>query len=158
MPMFVHNFTSYFHEKQRDLYFVTFSQVKKGPLGLPDVQDYEAIPGRRELLKWIKENLPETKVGPIFAYDSDSGFITTVRSFWNLRRKIKRNSKAAGRPPKEKHSMNAGSATCIRSNSTRKNTAAAFRLLKNISTETQHHDQTYRHDINTQTSGSTGTA
>lgn len=76
MPMFVHNFTSYFHEKQRDLYFVTFSQVKKGPLGLPDVQDYEAIPGRRELLKWIKENLPETKVGPIFAYDSDSGFIT----------------------------------------------------------------------------------
>lgn len=40
MPMFVHNFTSYFHEKQRDLYFVTFSQVKKGPLGLPDVQDY----------------------------------------------------------------------------------------------------------------------
>ena len=52
MPMFVHNFTSYFHEKQHDLYFVTFSQVKKGPLGLPDVQDYEAIPGRRELLKW----------------------------------------------------------------------------------------------------------
>ena len=36
MPMFVNNFTSYFHEKQRDLYFVTFSQVKKGPLGLPD--------------------------------------------------------------------------------------------------------------------------
>ena len=32
MPMFVHNFTSYFHEKQRDLYFVTFSQVKKGGL------------------------------------------------------------------------------------------------------------------------------
>lgn len=76
MPMFVHNFTSYFHEKQRDLYFVTFSQVKNGPLGLPDVQDYEAIPGRRELLKWIEENLPDTKVGPIFAYDSDSGFIT----------------------------------------------------------------------------------
>lgn len=43
---------------------------------MPDVQDYEAIPGRRELLKWIEENLPDTKVGPIFAYDSDSGFIT----------------------------------------------------------------------------------
>lgn len=24
----------------------------------------------------IEENLPDTKVGPIFAYDSDSGFIT----------------------------------------------------------------------------------
>lgn len=35
MPMFVHNFTSYFHEKQRDLYFVTFSQVKKGPWDCP---------------------------------------------------------------------------------------------------------------------------
>lgn len=161
MPMFVHNFTSYFHEKQRDLYFVTFSQVKKGPLGLPDVQDYEAIPGRRELLKWIKENLPETKVGPIFAYDSDSASSRcpmTARSIWNLRRMIKRNSKAAGRHPTGYHSMNAGSATYIRSSSTRKNTAAAFRLLKNISTETKHHVQTDRHDINTQTSGSTGTA
>lgn len=35
MPMFVHNFTSYFHEKQRDLYFVTFSQVKKGRWDCP---------------------------------------------------------------------------------------------------------------------------
>lgn len=54
--------------------------------------------------------------------------------------------------------MNAGSATYIRSSSTRKNTAAAFLLLKNISTETKHHAYTYRHNINNQTSGSAGTA
>ena len=76
MPRRIDNFTSYFHRKKRDLYFVTFTQVKKDPMGFPAVQDYEAIPGRRELLKWIQENLPDTKVGPIFAYDSDSGFIS----------------------------------------------------------------------------------
>ena len=67
MPRRIDNFTSYFHRKKRDLYFVTFTQVKKDPMGFP---------GRRELLKWIQENLPDTKVGPIFAYDSDSGFIS----------------------------------------------------------------------------------
>lgn len=76
MPRRIDNFTSYFHRKKRDLYFVTFTQVKKDPMGFPSVQDYEAIPGRRELLKWIQENLPDTKVGPFFAYDSDGGFIS----------------------------------------------------------------------------------
>ncbi len=75
MPRRIDNFTSYFHRKKRDLYFVTFTQVKKDPMGFPAVQDYEAIPGRRELLKWIQENLPDTKVGPILPFDSDSGFI-----------------------------------------------------------------------------------
>ena len=161
MPMFVHNFTSYFHEKQRDLYFVTFSQVKKGPLGLPDVQDYEAIPGRRELLKWIKKISPRPRWDrslPTTRTAASSRCPMTARSIWNLRRMIKRNSKAAGRHPTGYHSMNAGSATYIRSSSTRKNTAAAFRLRKNILTETQHHAKTFQQDIHTKAIISAGTA
>lgn len=35
MPRRIDNFTSYFHRKKRDLYFVTFTQVKKDPMGFP---------------------------------------------------------------------------------------------------------------------------
>lgn len=45
MPMFVHNFTSYFHEKQRDLYFVTFSQVKKRAAGIARRSGLRSHPG-----------------------------------------------------------------------------------------------------------------
>lgn len=160
MPMFVHNFTSYFHEKQRDLYFVTFSQVKRAS-GIARRSGLRSHPGTPRLLKWIKKISPRPRWDrslPTTRTAASSRCPMTARSIWNLRRMIKRNSKAAGRHPTGYHSMNAGSATYIRSSSTRKNTAAAFRLLKNISTETKHHVQTDRHDINTQTSGSTGTA
>ena len=161
MPRRIDNFTSYFHRKKRDLYFVTFTQVKKDPMGFPAVQDYEAIPGRRELLKWIQENLPDTKVGPIFAHDSDSGFISmpmTARSIWNLRPKTWRNSNAVGKRPTAIRSIPVGSATSIPSLNTWKGTAAASRLRKNISTEIQHHAKTFRQDIHTKAIISAGTA
>lgn len=75
MPRRIDNFTSYFHRKQRDLYFVTFTQATKDPMGFPAVRDCEAIDGRRELLDWLREKLPSTDVGPILPFDSDSGFI-----------------------------------------------------------------------------------
>lgn len=145
MPRRIDNFTSYFHRKKRDLYFVTFTQVKKDPMGFPAVQDYEAIPGRRELLKWIQENLPDTKVGPIFAYDSDSGFISMPYDgtiYLEFTPKTWRNSNTFGKRPTAIRSIPVGSATSIPSLNTWKSTAAASRLRKNISTETQRHDQT----------------
>lgn len=161
MPRRIDNFTSYFHRKKRDLYFVTFTQVKKDPMGFPAVQDYEAIPGRRELLKWIQENLPDTKVGPIFAYDSDSGFIAMPYDgsiYVDFTPEDLRNSKAVGRRPTANRSIRVGSATSTRLRNTRKSTAAASRLRKNISTETQHHAKTFRQDIHTKAIISAGTA
>lgn len=32
MPRRIDNFTSYFHRKKRDLYFVTFTQATKDPM------------------------------------------------------------------------------------------------------------------------------
>lgn len=75
MPRRIDNFTSYFHRKQRDLYFVTFTQATKDPMGFQPVRDCEAIDGRRELLDWLREKLPSTDVGPILPFDSDSGLI-----------------------------------------------------------------------------------
>lgn len=161
MPMFVHNFTSYFYEKQRDLYFVTFSQVKKGPLGLPDVQDYEAIPGRRELLKWIKENLPDTKVGPIFAYDSDSGFITMPYDgsiFLEFAPEDQKKFESRWETPEGKSLDERWQCYLYPLELYKEKHGGRIPAPKEYSTETKHHVQTDRHNINTQTSGSTGTA
>ena len=76
MPQLVENFSSYFFKKQRDLYFIVFTGVKKDPLtGFTLSEDYEKIPGREELLRWFAENLPDTEVGPIYTFTSDSGII-----------------------------------------------------------------------------------
>lgn len=76
MPRLIDNFSSYFFKKQRDLYFIVFTGVKKDPLsGFPLSEAYQKIPGREELLRWFAENLPDTEVGPIYTFTSDSGII-----------------------------------------------------------------------------------
>ncbi len=77
MPMLVHTYTSYFREKQKDLYFIRFSFPDRelGDFFNLALYDENEIPGRAELLAWIKDNLPETEVGPIYTFHDDDGFL-----------------------------------------------------------------------------------
>lgn len=75
MPQLVHNITTYFFEKQRDLYFIRFTQVDRSFMGLAENCVPDEIPGRKELLIWLKENLPHVEVGPIYTFTSDSGLL-----------------------------------------------------------------------------------
>ena len=76
MPRLINTITSYFFKKQRDLYFVRFTQVdRSGFMGMPKNCVPSQIPGRKELLTWLKENMPHVEVGPIYTFTSESGFI-----------------------------------------------------------------------------------
>lgn len=82
MPRLINTITSYFFKKQRDLYFVRLSQVdRSGFMGMAKHCVPSQIPGHKELLTWLKENMPHVEVRPIYTFTSDSGFIVARYSY-----------------------------------------------------------------------------
>ena len=71
MPHIVRCIDDYFTEKKRDLYFIKF----KAPRSRRHAS-LENPPGRRELMAWLAEALPQVEVAPLFTHSWNSGIIS----------------------------------------------------------------------------------
>ena len=61
----------YFTEKKRDLYFIKFKEPRSRRHA-----SLENPPGRRELMAWLAEALPQVEVAPLFTHSWNSGIIS----------------------------------------------------------------------------------
>lgn len=93
MPMLIWNITDYFYHKQKELYYIRFKRADDfddkeynqfsdeeqleylGEKLFRDT-DYRKINGRREILDWFAQNLPNTEIKPLFLFTSDSGILS----------------------------------------------------------------------------------
>lgn len=72
--MLIRCIDDFLHDEQKDLWTLHFTGLYQNLDVSPDDIDQHA--GRNELLTWFKENLPTTKIEPIFMFTWNSGILS----------------------------------------------------------------------------------
>lgn len=77
MPMIIPCIDDYLDQKKRDLYWIVFGENKGYAINpFKSGKLSENPPGRKELLAWFAEHLPNVEINPIFTFRRDGGILS----------------------------------------------------------------------------------